>query len=82
MDSESMTVLMIVPILMLIMVICLTLLLVVLPFWKICKKAGFKGELSLLMLVPIGNIILPFYLAFAEWPARRTPGQTPAIDKD
>jgi len=43
-------------------------LLTVIPFWKICTKAGFPGPLSLLMLVPIANIILPFYIAFAEWP--------------
>ena len=44
-------------------------LLIVIPFWKICTKAGFNGALSLLMLVPIANIILPFYIAFADWPA-------------
>jgi hypothetical protein len=43
-------------------------LLTVIPFWKICQKAGFPGPLSLLMLVPIANIILPFYIAFAKWP--------------
>lgn len=43
--------------------------LTVIPFWKICSKAGFPGPLSLLMLVPIANIVLPFYIAFAEWPA-------------
>ena len=43
--------------------------LIVLPFWKICSRAGFPGALSLLMLVPVGNIILPFYIAFARWPA-------------
>jgi hypothetical protein len=48
-----------------------SVLLTVLPFWKICSKAGFPGALSLLMLIPIGNIILLFYLAFAEWPALR-----------
>lgn len=47
----------------------LTVGLTVVPFWKICTRAGFSGALSLLMLVPIANIILPFYLAFAEWPA-------------
>ena len=44
-------------------------LLTVIPYWKICSKAGFPGALSLLMMVPIANIILPFYLAFAQWPA-------------
>ena len=43
-------------------------LLTVIPFWKICSKAGFAGALSLLMLIPVANIILPFYLAFAQWP--------------
>ena len=43
--------------------------LTVIAFWKICEKAGFPAPLSLLMLVPIANIILPLYIAFAEWPA-------------
>lgn len=46
-------------------------LLTVIPFWKICTKAGFPGALALLMLVPLGTIILPFYIAFADWPALR-----------
>ncbi len=53
------------------------ILLTVLPFWKICAKAGFPGPLALLMLVPIANIILPFYLAFADWPALRQAGARP-----
>ena len=44
-------------------------------FWKICSKAGFSGALGLLMLVPIANIILPLYLAFAEWPALKDTAQ-------
>jgi len=47
----------------------------VIAFWKICSKAGFSGALGLLMLIPIANIILPLYLAFAEWPALRSNGQ-------
>jgi hypothetical protein len=43
-------------------------ILTIIPFWKICSKAGFPGPLSLLMLVPIANIVLPFYIAFAQWP--------------
>jgi len=41
----------------------------VIVFWKICSKAGFPGPLALLMLIPMGNIILPLYIAFADWPA-------------
>jgi hypothetical protein len=41
----------------------------VIAFWKICARVGFNGALGLLMLVPIANIILPLYVAFAAWPA-------------
>ena len=41
----------------------------ILPFWKIFTKAGFPGWLSLLLMLPIANIIILFYIAFAEWPA-------------
>ena len=44
----------------------------VIAFWKICSKAGFPGALGLLMIIPITNIILPLYLAFAEWPALKS----------
>ena len=50
-------------------------LLTVIPFWKICSKAGFPGALSLLLLVPIANIVLPFYVAFAQWPALKNQNQ-------
>ena len=49
-------------------VVALGILVTVIPFWKICSKAGFPGPLALLMAVPIANIILPFYIAFSEWP--------------
>ena len=43
----------------------------VLPFWFICRKAGLTPWLSLIMLVPLGAIVLPFVMAFIEWPALR-----------
>ena len=61
-----------IPLIIIVLVaIPLSLLLVVLPFWLICKKAGFHGALSLILLIPLGNIILLFFLAFSEWPALR-----------
>ena len=51
--------------------VVMSILLTVIPFWQICKKAGFHPALSLLMLVPFGQLILPFYIAFANWPALR-----------
>ena len=48
-------------------------LVVVIPFQKIFKKAGFAPELGfgLAMLLPVVNIILLFVLDFSEWPARK-----------
>ena len=43
----------------------------ILVFCKIFSKAGFSWALGLLMLVPIANIIIIFYLAFADWPVQR-----------
>ena len=43
----------------------------VLIFCKIFSKAGYCWALGLLMLVPIANIIMPFVLAFGDWPIQR-----------
>ena len=62
-----------------ILVILIVMLVSVLPviaFWKICSKAGFPGVLGLLMIIPIANVILPLYLAFADWPALRGNDQS------
>lgn len=41
----------------------------VVPFWRICARAGFKPAFSLLALVPGGILILLWVIAFAKWPA-------------
>ena len=52
---------------------------VIIPFWFICKKAGFSPWLSLLNIIPLGGVILWYVLAFSEWkvspalPAAYTP---------
>lgn len=43
------------------------LAIVILPCWFICKKAGFSPWLALLNMVPAGNLILLYILAFADW---------------
>jgi hypothetical protein len=43
------------------------LIVVVIPFWKIFQKAGFAPALSLVMLIPIVNIVALYMLAFSEW---------------
>ena len=40
----------------------------VIIFWRIFSKAGYSGALSLLMFVPIANIIVLCVLAFGNWP--------------
>lgn len=49
----------------------LMVVLLTLPMWKITTKAGFPGALSLLILIPVANIVFLYVLAFAEWPALR-----------
>jgi hypothetical protein len=56
-------------------VVLILLILVVIPYWKIFGKAGFSSWLALLILVPIVNLVMLYFLAFADWPVlkeRRT----------
>jgi len=39
--------------------------------WRICSKAGYPRALGLLILIPIVNLILLLFLAFAKWPIER-----------
>lgn len=55
---------------MLIAVLPITILTIV-AWWKICTKAGFSGWLSLLILVPVANIIMPLIVAFMDWPVHK-----------
>ena len=47
------------------------IILFIVAYWKIWSKAGFNGAWSLLMLVPLVNLVAFLYLAFAEWPVHR-----------
>jgi hypothetical protein len=49
----------------------------VVPFWRICKRAGFKPGLSLLSLIPGGILVLLWIIAFAKWPS--SPEEKKAI---
>jgi hypothetical protein len=44
-------------------------LILIIPTWRICTRAGFSGALSLFHLVPfIGSLIVMAVLAFSSWP--------------
>jgi hypothetical protein len=43
----------------------------VLPFWQIFRKAGFHPALSLIMLIPVANLVALYFFAFSQWPSHR-----------
>ena len=44
--------------------------LVIVPLWRICGRAGFTPALSLLVVIPwLGFLIIAAVLGFAEWPS-------------
>ena len=49
------------------MMFLLVIPIAVIPYWKIFGKAGFSPALSLLIIVPLANLIVLYYVAFAEW---------------
>ena len=55
--------------LIILLAIVLGVLFKVVPYWFIFKKAGFHPALSLVMLIPFGDVVMRFFLAFADWPS-------------
>ncbi len=45
--------------------------LIVVPFAFIFGKAGYSKWLGLLMVVPLVNIVMLYFLAFSTWPGAR-----------
>jgi len=52
-------------------VLAATLVITAVVYCKIFHKAGYHWALGLLMLVPIVCIVMPFVLAFGEWPIHK-----------
>ncbi|HWE85631.1 MAG TPA: hypothetical protein VG267_11865 [Terracidiphilus sp.] len=52
------------------------LILWIIPLGIICRKAGFSPWLTLLNCIPLGNTILLYLLAIADW--KRRPMFVPA----
>lgn len=46
----------------------IALVLIIMPLWRICTRAGFNGALSLLAVIPwLGVAIVGAILSFANW---------------
>lgn len=43
----------------------------IIPWWRIAKKVGYSGAWSLLILIPVVNLIAIYWFAFTEWPLER-----------
>jgi uncharacterized membrane protein YhaH (DUF805 family) len=54
-----------------ILIVIAVLVIYFIPAIKILNKAGYSGWWSLLLLVPLVNIVMIFVFAFADWPALR-----------
>ncbi len=46
-------------------------ILMVIPVWRICRRAGYPGWLGILILIPVANLVLLYFIAFASWPAEK-----------
>lgn len=55
-------------------IFCCTGPIVVIPYWRIFKKAGFSPFLSLLILVPVANLVILYFVAFSDW--KPAPGSS------
>ena len=61
----------ILPLMGLLVIVCLAIVLI--PYWFICKKAGFSPWLTFLNVIPFGNLVLIYVLAFAQWKVMPVP---------
>jgi predicted PurR-regulated permease PerM len=46
------------------------------PASRICRRVGFPWWLGLLIVVPLANMILLWFVAFADWPLEHIARQT------
>lgn len=50
----------------------ISIAIIIVPGWLIASRAGFPGVLSLLLLIPVINIILLWVFAFIKWPIEKS----------
>jgi len=52
-------------------VIVVAIIFGIIIYWRIATKAGYAGALSLLMFVPLVNLVIIILFAFTDWPIER-----------
>ena len=45
---------------------------VVIPALRICQRTGYPGWMGVLILIPIVNLVLLYFIAFSDWPVERS----------
>ena len=49
----------------------------IIPLWRICRRAGFHPALSLIASIPLlGLLVVAGILAFVKWPASKASTDT------
>lgn len=49
----------------------------IIAYWKIFAKTGNSGAIALLMIIPLVNLIVLYWMALGDWPALRQAGVSP-----
>ena len=65
-----------IPELLVILAISAMSLIIVWPAARICRRAGFSRWLGVLAIVPLANLLLVWFVAFAEWPLEHAARQS------
>jgi len=47
-------------------------LLVLLPTWRLCTRAGLPPYLAFFALIPAGMLVVIWFLAFLPWPVEKS----------
>ena len=68
------------PELIIVFVIFLMWLVVIWPAGRICRRVGFSPWLGILIIVPIANLFLLWYVALSKWPRVQADPDSIAVD--
>jgi hypothetical protein len=47
-------------------------IILIIPFYRICKRVGWNPWLGILAGIPLVNLIFWYFLAFSDWPIQKS----------